>query len=231
VVALVEKLTTKDSLDTPGVIHRVSSLFRGHASLIKGFQTFLPPGYQLECSEGGQDTELVITTPSGGVIRHPLPMSIDISTEQRIADPSGPAPTAAVPAVAPIPPVARPPVAPIPVPTPVVVSAPPPVIEQPQRDLKLGPLPPAQVLAPPPQASTSALATTPGAAGTLAAPTSTGKPVIEFNHAINYVNKIKQRFSGDPQTYKVFLEILQTYQKEQRPIQDARSTSYLRLTS
>lgn len=46
------------------------------------------------------------------------------------------------------------------------------------------------------------------------------RPPIEFNHAINYVNKIKQRFSGDPDTYKQFLEILQTYQKEQRPIHD-----------
>ncbi|KAJ1032939.1 hypothetical protein NDA16_000218 [Ustilago loliicola] len=46
------------------------------------------------------------------------------------------------------------------------------------------------------------------------------RPPVEFNHAINYVNKIKQRFSQDPDTYKQFLEILQTYQKEQRPIHD-----------
>lgn len=43
---------------------------------------------------------------------------------------------------------------------------------------------------------------------------------VEFNHAINYVNKIKQRFSNEPDTYKQFLEILQTYQKEQKPIHD-----------
>lgn len=48
-------------------------------------------------------------------------------------------------------------------------------------------------------------------------------PQVEFNHAINYVNKIKNRFSNDPETYKQFLEILQTYQKEQRPIQDVRA--------
>lgn len=46
------------------------------------------------------------------------------------------------------------------------------------------------------------------------------RPPVEFNHAINYVNKIKTRFAGDPSTYKIFLEILQTYQKEQRPIQE-----------
>lgn len=46
------------------------------------------------------------------------------------------------------------------------------------------------------------------------------RPPVEFNHAINYVNKIKQRFSNEPDTYKQFLEILQTYQKEQKPIHD-----------
>lgn len=45
---------------------------------------------------------------------------------------------------------------------------------------------------------------------------------MEFNHAINYVNKIKNRFVDDPETYKTFLEILQTYQKETRPIQEVR---------
>lgn len=32
------------SIDTPGVIERVSTLFHGHPSLIIGFNTFLPPG-------------------------------------------------------------------------------------------------------------------------------------------------------------------------------------------
>lgn len=35
---------------------------------------------------------------------------------------------------------------------------------------------------------------------------------MEFNHAINYVNKIKNRFQGQPDIYKAFLEILHTYQ-------------------
>lgn len=46
------------------------------------------------------------------------------------------------------------------------------------------------------------------------------RPPAEFNHAINFVNKIKNRFHRRPDTYKAFLEILQTYQKEQRAIQD-----------
>lgn len=41
---------------------------------------------------------------------------------------------------------------------------------------------------------------------------------IEFNHAISYVNKIKTRFANQPDIYKQFLEILQTYQREQKPI-------------
>lgn len=66
-------------------------------------------------------------------------------------------------------------------------------------------------------------AETGGAAPGLApgsSPPDGNRPPLEFNHAINYVNKIKQRFSNDPETYKQFLEILQTYQKEGRAIQD-----------
>ena len=43
---------------------------------------------------------------------------------------------------------------------------------------------------------------------------------VEFNHAINYVNKIKNRFQGQPDVYKQFLEILHTYQKDQRAIKE-----------
>ncbi|KAG0047678.1 Transcriptional regulatory protein sin3 [Gryganskiella cystojenkinii] len=46
------------------------------------------------------------------------------------------------------------------------------------------------------------------------------KTPVEFNHAINYVHKIKNRFSNDPETYKQFLELLQAYQKEMKPITD-----------
>ncbi|KAK5625473.1 hypothetical protein RRF57_001189 [Xylaria bambusicola] len=34
-------------LDTPGVINRVKTLFAEHQTLIKGFETFLPPGYSI----------------------------------------------------------------------------------------------------------------------------------------------------------------------------------------
>lgn len=48
----------------------------------------------------------------------------------------------------------------------------------------------------------------------------TGQPPMEFDHAINYVTTIKRRFADDPNTYKKFLEILHTYQKEQRGIKE-----------
>ena len=42
---------------------------------------------------------------------------------------------------------------------------------------------------------------------------------VEFDDALKYINKIKHRFD-DQDTYKQFLEILQTYQRESTPIVD-----------
>ena len=50
-------------------------------------------------------------------------------------------------------------------------------------------------------------------------PQQQGQP-MEFDHAINYVTTIKKRFADEPETYKKFLEILHTYQKEQRGIKE-----------
>lgn len=52
-----------------------------------------------------------------------------------------------------------------------------------------------------------------------------GQIELEFNHAITYVNKIKSRFKDKPDTYKQFLEILQTYQKDGRAITDVSTLS------
>ena len=53
---------------------------------------------------------------------------------------------------------------------------------------------------------------------------------VEFNHAINYVNKIKNRFAGQPDVYKQFLEILHTYQKDQKAIKEGHQPSGRYLT-
>ncbi|KAL1419890.1 hypothetical protein MTO96_004643 [Rhipicephalus appendiculatus] len=62
------------------------------------------------------------------------------------------------------------------------------------------------------------------------APASQASQPVEFNHAINYVNKIKNRFQGQPDIYKQFLEILHTYQKEQRNLKEGVQTGAKPLT-
>ena len=54
-----------DRIDTPGVIDRVSNLFAGHPNLIQGFNTFLPPGYRIECGMGDDPNAIRVTTPQG----------------------------------------------------------------------------------------------------------------------------------------------------------------------
>jgi len=45
-------------------------------------------------------------------------------------------------------------------------------------------------------------------------------PAIEFDHAISYVTTIKKRFANSPEIYQSFLEILHTYQKQQKGIRE-----------
>ena len=47
------------------MIDRVSNLFNGHPALIQGFNTFLPPGYRIECGAEGNPDAIRVTTPSG----------------------------------------------------------------------------------------------------------------------------------------------------------------------
>lgn len=53
-VFLTVRFLVFDSIDTPGVIQRVSNLFKGHPELIVGFNTFLPPGYKIEVQSNEQ---------------------------------------------------------------------------------------------------------------------------------------------------------------------------------
>ncbi|OAC99893.1 hypothetical protein MUCCIDRAFT_41718, partial [Mucor lusitanicus CBS 277.49] len=159
-----------DSIDTPGVIERVSTLFKGHPTLISGFNTFLPPGYRIECSTDPREPDLItVTTPSGVTTTTGGSASRMHMEAENSASMHGH-----------------------------------PQQQQQQHQHHHQPAPPP----PPPLHPTQS-----------SAPTEKRSPV-EFNHAINYVNKIKNRFSGDPEVYKQFLEILQTYQKDQKPIQE-----------
>lgn len=53
------------SIDTPGVIERVSTLFKGHPDLIVGFNTFLPPGYKIEiqANDTGYSYQVSVSMP------------------------------------------------------------------------------------------------------------------------------------------------------------------------
>lgn len=76
------------SIDTPGVIKRVSELFNGHPALIQGFNTFLPVGYRIECTAEGLDvSRITVTTPSGTTtsttstypVEAPAPTAADVA--------------------------------------------------------------------------------------------------------------------------------------------------------
>uniref|UniRef100_H3BA52 SIN3 transcription regulator family member A n=1 Tax=Latimeria chalumnae TaxID=7897 RepID=H3BA52_LATCH len=189
-------------IDTPGVISRVSQLFKGHPDLIMGFNTFLPPGYKIEV----QTNDLVNVTTPGQVHQittHGIqPQLQPPPPQQHQSQP--PAPTTPTQAQ----PTSQPP--------PAKISKP----LQPQAHTpssQPNPLIPpyASPRSPPVQPHTPVT----GTHGT--APSLQNNQPVEFNHAINYVNKIKNRFQGQPDIYKAFLEILHTYQKEQRNAKEA----------
>ncbi|KAJ2100832.1 hypothetical protein GGI16_003605 [Coemansia sp. S142-1] len=224
------------AIDTPGVISRVSQLFHGCPSLIQGFNTFLPPGYRIECSDDPREG-VRVTTPSGTIMS---------DANRR---PSAGAPIASAPPMPQSPPMAS-----------NLPAASRGHSSQPHQQFasRRAPSAGAQAhLLQSPTLSAHAAGGAPGGAassmgaagipqysqgagpGSISAPgqmvarspSATGSPSLapaqrsrqapmEFNHAINYVNKIKMRFAAEPDRYKEFLEILQTYQKESRPIQD-----------
>ncbi|XP_058012260.1 paired amphipathic helix protein Sin3a isoform X3 [Ahaetulla prasina] len=178
------------SIDTPGVISRVSQLFKGHPDLIMGFNTFLPPGYKIEV----QTNDMVNVTTPGQV--HQIPAhGLQPQPQPQPQHPSQPsaqsAPTPAQPA---------------PQPPPAKISKPSQLQTHTPTSQQTPPVPYASPRSPPVQPHTPvtiSLGTTPSLQN--------NQPV-EFNHAINYVNKIKNRFQGQPDIYKAFLEILHTYQ-------------------
>uniref|UniRef100_A0AAV2L2D7 Paired amphipathic helix protein Sin3a n=1 Tax=Knipowitschia caucasica TaxID=637954 RepID=A0AAV2L2D7_KNICA len=188
------------SIDTPGVISRVSQLFKGHPDLIMGFNTFLPPGYKIEV----QTNDLVnVTTP--GQIHHITPHGISVSNIPMTGAPS-------------LPPVPHPPTSTAAA-AAILCQTTPAKISKPQA------LTPSSQSTPSIPTYTSPRSPPiqlhpPGSGTPSGAPLQNNQPV-EFNHAINYVNKIKNRFQGQPDIYKAFLEILHTYQKEQRNAKEA----------
>ena len=130
------------TIDTPGVIQRVSDLFQGHDNLILGFNTFLPPGFKIEVSKPNTNIHRG-KQPENKIVKA---KRLTHKRKERRATPSST--------------------------TDSSISA-----------------------------------------------RSRGQP-IEFDHAIKFVTKIKQRFCHDAVTYKKFLDILHTYQNEQNTIKE-----------
>ena len=194
------------SIDTPGVIERVSMLFHGNPYLIQGFNTFLPPGYRIDMSVDPRDPNVItVTTPMGTTTQstntfghHPRPGR------------DGP-PQAGTPGGmqfgngGPLLPLGG------------GSRSNTPLAYQ------LSQLQPAfEGVAPPFSPGLQGTSTTAAASflGNLNNRNVEKQQAGEFNHAIQYLNKIKARYSDDPDKYKNFLEILQTYQKEQRGLND-----------
>ncbi|KAL0951709.1 hypothetical protein HGRIS_008384 [Hohenbuehelia grisea] len=214
-------------IDTPGVIERVSRLFHGNPYLIQGFNTFLPVGYRIDISGDPMDPNTItVTTPSGTTTQSTNGVS---SMPSRDAHSLGPGPQAH------------------PGMFPAQMRGIPPPGTGPGGLLPRSMTPHAYHLAPAQQGYENAFS--PGvqshqtnqAASVLGnlngrnGACSGGGPGVgsgagaadtqlapEFNHAIHFLNKIKARYSNDQNTYRQFLDILQTYQKEQRHIHDSQ---------
>lgn len=68
------------------MISRVSELFAGHPNLIQGFNTFLPPGYRIECGLENNPNSIRVTTPSGSTIHS---IGAGRATQHETAQPGG----------------------------------------------------------------------------------------------------------------------------------------------
>ena len=206
-------------VDTPGVIARVSKLFRGYNNLILGFNKFLPDGYKISLADleeadaryereqeelkrqaiGSLPPAVAAQQPPAGFPSQPPAVGGRV--------PGGP------PGLAPSLPAARPP-----------MDGPrrSPVEQEPTRPRGPPGLDPISMGRPayPTKKSPQAAQAPRPAPARASAPAPAPQQAVEFDHAISYVTTIKRRFADDPSTYHAFLEILHTYQKEQRGIKE-----------
>nr|CAB3266076.1 paired amphipathic helix protein Sin3a [Phallusia mammillata] len=204
------------SIDTPGVIARVSHLFNGHPDLIVGFNTFLPPGYKIEVSSNDQvnvtGPNMISQTihPLSGLMEPSQPTSAT-TIQVNVHTPHGKFATTLpqLPTHRGSPAPAQPPVAAQTLQNTVFAA-------QQRANVSTSSTGPNTNTASNPLLGTAPV-NQPQATGV-------GGQPVEFNHAINYVNKIKNRFQGQPDIYKAFLEILHKYQKEQRNMKDSNGS-------
>ena len=190
-------------IDTPGVIQRVSRLFHGNPYLIQGFNTFLPVGYRIDISADPSDPNTItVTTPMGTTTQ---------TTNASVARTGLSHPGLLNPSLYPagIQNVGGPGSRSM---TPHGFQ---PGHGQPIPELMCSP-----GLHHPQTTAAASFLNNLNNKNTI----EKQPPGEEFNHAILYLNKIKARYSDEPNVYKQFLDILQTYQKEQKHVQDVRSS-------
>ena len=221
----IMKTFKSQAIDTPGVIRRVASLFHGNKRLVLGFNTFLPEGYRIELPLDGSPWPVYREPGRTGVISIAPLEGVVTAAEGGGARPS--------PSLSSQPP-----------PGPRRGGPPPPLppgamagrgggggFAQGGMGARGGGPPQGgggstagvgSLLGPshdqlPSLASTGSAKAAAAAAG---GSTDDDAQPIEFDHAINYVTTIKRRFASNPEIYRKFLEILHTYQKEQRGIKE-----------
>ncbi|KAG7515046.1 paired amphipathic helix protein Sin3b [Solea senegalensis] len=187
------------SIDTPGVINRVSQLFYGHPDLVLGFNAFLPPGYRIEVPKNGMaflqspfSTQVSPGQQGKSLTTAAVPATSSSASATHVD--AGPARTSEVKAAS-------------------SESLPSPTSAGP-------PEPPSRLSLPLMSRESQNHATT---SSSVSPPASETSPV-EFDSAISYVNKIKNRFLDHPEIYRAFLEILHTYQKEQLEVKESRGS-------
>ncbi|XP_054646122.1 paired amphipathic helix protein Sin3b isoform X1 [Dunckerocampus dactyliophorus] len=188
------------SIDTPGVINRVSQLFHGHPDLVLGFNAFLPPGYRIEVPKNGiaflqSPFSTQVSPGQQGKSVTPSAVTSTSSSVSAANSEVGPAQTSDVKAAS----------------AESLSSSTSSSVGPPENPSRLS-LPLAS------RESQSQAATS-----SVSPPASETSPV-EFDSAISYVNKIKNRFLDHPEIYRAFLEILHTYQKEQLEVKESRGS-------
>lgn len=214
------------TIDTNTVVERVSSLFEGHSSLIEGFNAFLPQESRIKMNRTvpspgfASPSNILPGISTSGMVRPPVltpSTSMDYQTpqlphtgyhagyyphhattrpqSQQIPSTSGPSST-------------------------YYPSQRPPTIPQQRPNLW-----PSDSTQPPhyhSQSSTQPSMSTPNIPSHVHPEGSTQgrKPSMGMIQAVSYLRKIQERFFKQPEIYQAFVDILRSYQKEQRPIRE-----------
>ena len=216
------------TIDTPGVISRVSNLFRGHTDLIEGFNTFLPPGYKIEVQA---NDSVHYTAPNSTLSTLVQPLSntnvnsvktlpLNNSVSQKINDNIQVHTTANITSGISIVNNNLKPNINTPLAVKISGTSAASIISNTHQTNQINTPNIKQISSPTSPPTMQVAANTLQSSSSNSNNNSQAQSQVEFGHAINYVNKIKSRFHNQPDIYKSFLEILHTYQKQQKNLKD-----------